>query len=96
MIFGFPCNQFGRQEPKSNKEIQEFIAKKNVKFPVFAKLDVNGNNEDPLFTYLKQKKGGGITWNFTKFLCVDGIPVKRYGPRQNPLSFEDDIKKCLK
>ena len=69
MIFGFPCNQFGRQEPKSNKEIQEFIAKKNVKFPVFAKLDVNGNNEDPLFTYLKQKKGGGIK-HLSKMLFI--------------------------
>jgi len=95
MILGFPCNQFGNQEPKTNKEIQEFVKNKNVTFPVFSKIDVNGNNEDPLYTYLKKNKssffGRDIKWNFTKFLCVDGIPVERFGPQRNPLSFEDKI-----
>ena len=99
MILGFPCNQFGGQEPKSNSEIQNYLLKKNVTFPVFSKIDVNGTNEEPLYSFLKNKQKGffskDITWNFTKFLCINGIPVKRYGPQQNPLSFEKDIKNYL-
>tara|TARA_B100001175_G_C19502002_1_gene638645 strand:+ start:1881 stop:2183 length:303 start_codon:yes stop_codon:yes gene_type:complete len=99
IVLGFPSNQFGNQEPKSNKEIQEFVKNKNVTFPVFAKIDVNGSKEDPLYTYLKNKKRGflskDITWNYTKFLCIDGVPVKRYGPQENPKSFENDIKKYI-
>ena len=99
MILGFPCNQFGGQEPKSNIEIQEYIRRKNVTFPVLGKIDVNGKNEEPLYRFLKNKKSGlfskDISWNFTKFLCVNGVPVERYGPQRNPLSFEDDIKRYL-
>jgi len=99
MVLGFPSNQFGNQEPKSNEEIQKFVKSKNVTFPVFAKIDVNGSKEDPLYTYLKSKKRGflskDIPWNYTKFLCIDGVPVKRYGPQENPKSFENDIKKYL-
>ena len=99
VILGFPSNQFGNQEPKSNEEIQEFIRKKNVTFPVFGKIDVNGSKEDPLYTFIKNKKRGtfgkDIPWNFTKFLCVDGIPVERFGPQENPISFESNILKYL-
>lgn len=95
MVIGFPSNQFGNQEPKSNEEIQKFISNKNVTFPVFRKIDVNGKDEDPVYSFLKKNKTGfigkNITWNFTKFLCVDGIPVDRFGPRENPLSFETKI-----
>lgn len=100
MILAFPCNQFGNQEKDSNKKIQEFIKKKGIEFPVFSKISVNGTNEIPLYNYLKNQKSDfwnkGIKWNFTKFLCSDGIPIKRYGPQSNPLSFEDDIKELLK
>ncbi len=99
-ILAFPSGQFGDQEYKSSKEIKEFIKNKNVTFPVFGKIDVNGKNEHPIYTYLKSKKGGiigkDISWNYTKFLCVNGIPVKRYGPQSNPLSFEKEIKKLYK
>jgi glutathione peroxidase len=95
MVFAFPCNQFGNQERDSNKKIQEFIKKKNIDFPVFSKIDVNGNKQHPLYNYLKKQKsdffGEDIKWNFTKFLCINGIPVRRYGPQSNPLSFEKDI-----
>ena len=95
MVIGFPSNQFGNQEPKSNEEIQKFISNKNVTFPVFGKIDVNGKHEDPVYSFLKKNKSGfigkNITWNFTKFLCVDGIPVDRFGPQENPLSFENKI-----
>ena len=95
MVIGFPSNQFGNQEPKSNEEIQRFISNKNVTFPVFGKIDVNGKYEDPVYSFLKKNKAGligkNITWNFTKFLCVDGIPVDRFGPQENPLSFENKI-----
>lgn len=99
MILGFPSNQFGNQEPKSNEEIQEFVKNKNVTFPVFGKIDVNGKNEDPLYTFIKDKKRGviskNITWNFTKFLCINGIPKERYGPKENPKSFENKISDYL-
>ena len=96
MVLGFPCNQFGNQEPKSNKEIQEFVKNKKITFPVFSKIDVNGKNEEPLYTYLKESKssfffGKDIKWNFTKFLCKDGIPIERFGPQENPFSFENKI-----
>lgn len=95
MILGFPSNQFGNQEPKSNEEIQEFVKNKNVTFPIYGKIDVNGKNEDPLYKFIKDKKRGAIgkniTWNFTKFLCINGIPKERYGPRENPKSFENQI-----
>ena len=80
-VLGFPCNQFGGQEPGSNQEIQEFCTSKfNVKFQLFDKVDVNGKNQHPLFAYLKSEKSGFITddikWNFTKFLIdFNGKPV---------------------
>jgi len=94
-ILAFPCNQFGKQEPGSNAEIQEFAKGKGATFPVLGKLEVNGPNESPLYTYLKSKQGGfmgsAIKWNFGKFLCRNGVPVKRYAPTDSPLSFEKDI-----
>ncbi|CAB4062463.1 GPX4 [Lepeophtheirus salmonis] len=89
-ILGFPCNQFGNQEPGTNAEIKEFAAKYGVEFDMFAKIDVNGGNAHPLFNYLKEKQGGTlgnfIKWNFTKFV-VDkkGVPVARFAPTQDPL-----------
>ena len=100
MILGFPCNQFGNQERDSNEKIQDFVKKKEIKFPVFSKIDVNGKNQIPLYRYLKSQKkdffSEDIKWNFTKFLCVNGIPIKRYGPQINPLSIENDIIQILK
>ena len=99
VVIGFPSNQFGNQEPKSNKEIQEFAKEKGATFPIFGKIDVNGKNADPLYNFLKRSKRGflkeDISWNFTKFLCVNGVPVKRYGPQENPKSFESDILNIL-
>ena len=98
-VLAFPCDQFGNQEYKTNEEIKNFIKKQNISFPVFGKIDVNGSNEEPLYSYLKNNSskffGKDIPWNYTKFLVVNGRPVKRYAPPQNPLSFEDDIKKYL-
>lgn len=98
-MLAFPSDQFGDQEYKSNDEIKEFIKNKNVTFPVFGKIDVNGKNEHPLYTFLKNKKPGAISkdipWNYTKFLCDKGLPVKRFGPQSNPLSFEKEIKKLM-
>ena len=100
IVLGFPCNQFGNQERDSDQDIQQFLKKKGITFPVFAKIDVNGKNQDPLYKYLKSQKkdfffGEDIKWNFTKFLCDQGVPIKRYGPQVNPYSFEDDIKNLL-
>ena len=100
-ILDFPCNQFGNQAPGSDKEINEFCTLKyNTTFKRFKKIDVNGSNEDPLFTFLKKEKGGimgsNIKWNFTKFL-VDkkGNVIKRYDPTKEPASIEKDIIKLL-
>eukprot|EP00835_Amoeboradix_gromovi_P000786 NODE_29_length_33183_cov_0.333666.p20 type:complete len:168 gc:universal NODE_29_length_33183_cov_0.333666:1487-1990(+) len=96
-VLGFPCNQFGGQEPGTNEEIQDFCTKSfNVTFPLFDKVDVNGANADPLFTYLKTEQTGFITndikWNFTKFLVdKNGIPVKRYGSNVDPKDIHKDI-----
>lgn len=99
-ILAFPSNEFGRQEPKSNEEIQQFVAQRGVKFPVFAKTTVNGKHAHPVFTYLRAKLSGllgaYIKWNFTKFLCDrDGIPVKRFSPTDKPNACEDDIVALL-
>jgi len=100
-ILAFPCNQFGSQEPGTNAEIKEFATGKyGVKFDMFAKLNVNGSNADPLWDYLKSKQSGTlgnfIKWNFSKFL-IDrkGQPVKRYAPNAEPFSFRADIDKYL-
>lgn len=88
-ILAFPCNQFAGQEPACETDLKEFIKKNNVEFPFFAKINVNGANTIPLYSFLKNKQGGllgnFIKWNFTKFLCnKDGEPVKRYGPSTEP------------
>jgi len=101
-IFGFPCNQFASQEPGTEQEIKQFVKTKyGITFPMFAKVDVNGDKAHPLWLYLQTAKGGflgdAIKWNYTKFLCDrDGIPVERYATTSNPLSFEKDIQELLK
>lgn len=99
-VLGFPCNQFGSQEPGTNEEIQRFAASKGAKYPIFAKIDVNGSNTIPLYKYLKSEAGGflgaDIKWNFSKFLLdADGKVYKRYGPQESPLSFTSDIETLL-
>ena len=101
-VLGFPCNQFGGQEPGDATEIGAFCEKNyGVTFPLFAKIDVNGDNADPLFKYLKHAAPGllgseGIKWNFTKFLVKkDGTVYKRYAPQTKPEELVDDIKKLL-
>jgi len=100
-VLGFPCNQFGDQEPGSNEDIQEFCSLNyNVTFPVMAKIDVNGQGADPLYTYLKQQKpgpeDGDIEWNFAKFLVdADGNVVKRYAPKDLPETIAPDIQALL-
>ena len=100
-ILGFPCNQFGKRDPGSNDEIQEFCQLNyGVSFPMFGKIDVNGGNADPLFTYLKSAApgtlGNRIKWNFTKFLVNrDGDVVKRYAPTTKPEDIAADIEALL-
>ncbi|RWS26036.1 glutathione peroxidase-like isoform X1 [Leptotrombidium deliense] len=99
-ILAFPCNQFASQEPGTEQQIKEFMNKKGVRFDAFAKIDVNGKNTHPVFEFLKNKQGGTlgntIKWNFTKFLInKEGIPIKRYGPKDEPNSMEEEIKKLL-
>jgi glutathione peroxidase len=102
-ILGFPCNQFGSQEPGSEAEIQSFCSLTyGVDFPMFAKVDVNGANAHPLYKYLTNEKPGilgteAIKWNFTKFLIdKQGEPIKRYSSADKPESLETDIEKALK
>jgi len=91
-ILGFPSNQFGEQEPGTDKEIQNFCTGYGVQFPIFAKINVNGADAHPLYKYLKTATDGTeIGWNFAKFLVVDGEPVQRYNPRIAPKSIEEDI-----
>jgi glutathione peroxidase len=101
-ILAFPCNRFGAQEPGTNEQILEFARGKGATFPIMGKLDCGSDpTSHPLFLFLTTKMGSGILggsikWNFTKFLCdKDGIPVKRYGPPESPLSFEKDIVAML-
>lgn len=100
-ILDFPCNQFGHQAPGTEEEIQEFCTLKyKTTFPLFAKINVNGKNADPLFKYLKKQKGGflsnDIKWNFTKFLVTrDGAVIERYAPMTRPENIEADILKLL-
>jgi glutathione peroxidase len=101
-VLGFPCNQFGAQEPGSKEEIVKFCELNyGVKFPMFAKIDVNGDHAAPLYQYLKKAKPGllgseGIKWNFTKFL-VDrkGNVIDRYAPNVEPETIAGDIEKLL-
>jgi glutathione peroxidase len=101
-VLGFPCNQFGAQEPGSEAQIQKFCTTNfKVTFPLFAKIDVNGPDTHPLFAYLKSTEPGmlgteGIKWNFTKFLIGrDGLPVKRYAPATKPEAIDADVTAAL-
>ena len=102
MVLGFPSNQFLSQEPASNKEIKFFCqGTYDVKFDMFAKIDVNGDEADPLYNFLKEQQGGAlwidaIKWNFTKFLVDrEGNVVERYGSATKPQEIEADIEKLL-
>lgn len=101
-ILGFPCNQFGKQDPGSNEEIQAFCQLNyGVNFPVFGKLNVNGNDASPLFKYLKEQAPGAlgteaIKWNFTKFLVNrEGNVVKRFASATRPEQIAKDIEALL-
>ena len=101
-ILAFPCNQFKQQEKGNNNEIQEFCDLRfNIKFPLFDKIEVNGNNSHPLFTYLKEQAPGilgskSIKWNFTKFLVNrQGEVISRYAPTTKPEAIKADIVKLL-
>ncbi len=101
-VLGFPCNQFGAQEPGAEAEIGAFCQKNyGVSFPMFAKIDVNGDSAHPLYKHLKKESPGllgteGIKWNFTKFLVrKDGTVYKRYAPTTKPEELTDDIEKLL-
>lgn len=104
IILGFPCNQFGHQESKSNEEIREFVKSYNVTFPILDKVDVNGKNEIELYHYLKKDVkdksflsyiNNDILWNFTKFLCIDGVPYHRFEPTTSIEKVEEYIKKYI-
>lgn len=102
-ILAFPCNQFGSQEPRSADEIEAHCeAKYGVSFPLFAQVEVNGIQADPLFKYLQRTAPGllgskRIKWNFTKFLIrKDGTVYKRYAPHTSPATIADDIRMLLK
>ena len=102
VVLGFPCNQFGAQEQGGEAEIKDFCETNySISFPIFAKIDVNGDNADPLFLFLQNaKKGfmdtGPIKWNFSKFVVDrEGNVVGRYGSLDDPAALEDDIKKLL-
>jgi len=100
-VLGFPCNQFGAQEPGSAAEIKNFCSTKyDVTFPMFAKIDVNGGSAHPLWAYLKSQKGGmlgsGIKWNFTKFLIGrSGKVIGRFPPQTKPQDLIGEIDSLL-
>ena len=102
VILGFPCNQFGHQDPGANEEIAQFCQKNyGVDFPMMAKVDVNGDHAEPLFVWLKEEAPGllgskAIKWNFTKFLVGrDGQVIRRYPPQEAPVTMTEDIAKAL-
>jgi glutathione peroxidase len=102
VVLGFPCDQFGHQEPGTNDEIRRFCSDTyDVTFPMFAKVQVNGANTHPLFVFLKARRPGPlgvgrILWNFTKFLVArDGQVLARRGPRTAPAEIEPDIDRAL-
>jgi glutathione peroxidase len=102
VVLGFPCNQFGSQEPGNAEEIKSFCSLNyEVSFPLFAKIDVNGEHAAPLYAFLKESLPGilgskAIKWNFTKFLVdKSGIPHARYAPTDKPKDILKDIKKIL-
>ena len=100
-ILDFPCNQFANQAPGSGDEIASFCqARFGITFRQFAKIKVNGEGEEPLYTYLKEQRGGAlgkkIKWNFTKFLVArDGTVVARYAPTTTPEKIDEDVAKLL-
>lgn len=100
-ILDFPCNQFKNQAPGTNEDIYRFVQENYATtFKMFSKLDVNGKDESPLYTWLKSKKksilGKNINWNFTKFLVSrDGEVIERYEPKTEPFDIEADIKNQL-
>jgi glutathione peroxidase len=102
VVLGFPCDQFGHQEPGDAEEIRNFCSLTyDVSFPMFGKIEVNGGGAHPLFKWLKEEKSGllgigAIKWNFTKFLVGrDGKVIKRYAPTDKPESLAADIEKAL-
>ena len=101
VILGFPCNQFGAQEPGGNAEIKNFCTSTfSVTFPMMSKIDVNGNDADPLYKFLKKEKGGilgdDIKWNFTKFLIDrEGNVVDRFASQKTPKALEKEVEKLL-
>jgi len=102
VVLGFPCDQFGHQEPGNEDEIKNFCSLTyDVTFPMYAKVDVNGENAHPLWKFLKKEKGGllgidAIKWNFTKFLInKDGEVIKRYAPTDTPEKIEKNIAGLL-
>ena len=103
MILGFPCDQFGNQEPGDADEIKNFCSLSyDVSFPMFSKIEVNGSGAHPFYQWLKKEKSGllgigAIKWNFTKFLIGrDGKVINRYAPTDKPEAIEKDIIKALK
>ncbi len=101
-VLGFPCNQFGAQEPGSEEEIRNFCQLKyDVSFPMFAKVDVNGEKAEPLFKFLKKEAPGlfgteAIKWNFTKFLVDrEGNVIKRFAPTDTPEKIAEELRKLL-
>ena len=100
-ILDFPCNQFGNQAPGTDEEIQEFCTLKyHTTFPQFKKIEVNGENEEPLYKFLKSEKGGiykkKIKWNFTKFLVDrEGNVVERFAPTVTPEKMDEKIKEVI-
>ena len=102
-VLGFPCNQFGKQEPGTNQEIQEFCSINfQNKFPVFGKIDVKGPSADPLYQHLTEEKpvllgSKNIKWNFTKFLVdQNGNVIARFAPKTKPEDIEKEINALLK
>lgn len=101
VILGFPCNQFGAQEPGDNAEIKNFCTSTfSVTFPMMSKIDVNGDDADPLYKFLKKEKGGilgdDIKWNFTKFLIDrEGNVVDRFASQKTPKALEKEVEKLL-
>ena len=102
VVLGFPCDQFGHQEPGDEQQIKQFCSLKyDVSFPLFAKIEVNGTHTDPLYRLLKSEAKGllgseSIKWNFTKFLIdKTGKVVRRYAPTDTPESIERDIAKVM-
>ena len=102
VILGFPCNQFGKQEPGTNNDIEEFCQLNfGVSFPMFGKVEVNGDDASPLFQQLKTEAPGfagteSIKWNFTKFLVGrDGKVIKRFAPKDKPKSLEGALQQAL-